>query len=91
MQDHHFPAFPVNTIEEFVASPHFNARNFIVETTHPRAGRVRLPRGPYLFSATPWAIRRPAPLLGQHNEEVYCRRLGYSLQDLIRLRQAGAI
>jgi crotonobetainyl-CoA:carnitine CoA-transferase CaiB-like acyl-CoA transferase len=38
----------------------------------------------------PWVIRRPAPFLGQHNEEVY-GKLGYSKDDLVRLKGAGII
>ena len=40
---------------------------------HPEAGTFQYPGAPYRFSATPWAIRRPAPGLGQHNSEVYGR------------------
>ena len=44
-----------------------------------------------ILSKTPWHIERPAPLLGEHNEEVFCERLGYSRQDLVRMRAEGAI
>ena len=39
---------------------------------------------------TPWQIRTPAPLLGQHNEEVL-ESLGYGKEDLVMLRQHGVI
>jgi crotonobetainyl-CoA:carnitine CoA-transferase CaiB-like acyl-CoA transferase len=49
------------------------------------------PGHPYLFSKTPPFNHQGAPLPGQHNEEVYCRRLGYTKQDLVKLKEAGAI
>jgi crotonobetainyl-CoA:carnitine CoA-transferase CaiB-like acyl-CoA transferase len=43
------------------------------------------------MSATPWEVKRRAPLLGEHNEEVYCRALGYKREELVRMKQAGVI
>jgi len=42
------------------------------------------------MSETPWDLRRPAPTLGQHNEELLTG-LGYSREDVVRLRQQGVI
>jgi len=36
-------------------------------------------------------VARPTPLLGEHNEEVYCNRLGYPKEELARMRGAGII
>ncbi|MBE0481716.1 MAG: CoA transferase, partial [Dehalococcoidia bacterium] len=58
---------------------------------HPSAGALKYPGAPYKLSRTPWKLRQGAPLLGQHNEEIYCKRLGYSREELVRLRKAGAI
>ena len=38
-----------------------------------------------------YAARSPAPLLGQHNERIYCDRLGYSREDLVRLAELRVI
>lgn len=91
LQSFHFPAFPVNTIEEFVESSHFKAREFISESTYPDVEQLRLPRLPFIFSATPIEVRRPAPLLGQHNTEVFCERLGRSQSDLVLLRRTDVV
>jgi crotonobetainyl-CoA:carnitine CoA-transferase CaiB-like acyl-CoA transferase len=64
------PFQPVQTIDEVVAAEHLEAREFWVDAEHPVAGRFRTLGGPYKLSAAPWSIERPAPLLGEHNEEV---------------------
>jgi len=46
---------------------------------------------PSKYGATPWAIRRPAPSLGQHSEEVFCTELGVSGENLKALRSAGVV
>jgi len=85
------PFAPVRNMEEVVHEPHFRARGFWVAVEHPEAGTVEHPGAPYKFSTMPWAIRRPAPLLGQHNEEIYCGRLGYSKEQLAELYRTGVI
>lgn len=85
------PCFPVNRIEEVVSSPQYNARGFFVEQDHPVAGKIKQPGPAIRFSATPWQLRRPAPLLGQHNQEVLCDLLGYSREDVILLKRSGVI
>ena len=82
---------PANTIAEAFDSAHMATRGFPVNIEHPAAGRLRYPGGPYLLSLTPWQVERPAPLLGQHNEEVFCGRLGFPREELARLRESGAI
>ena len=69
-RDNRLPFQPVQTMEEVVNSEHLHQREFWVTVIHPEAGRYVVPGAPYKLSETPWANRRPAPLLGQHNEEV---------------------
>jgi crotonobetainyl-CoA:carnitine CoA-transferase CaiB-like acyl-CoA transferase len=82
------PAFPVNTIDGVFASAQLAARAFFQEIVHPVAGGALYPTAPYRFSADGWELRRPAPLLGQHNDEILGQWLGCSREDLVRLRQA---
>lgn len=77
--------------EDVARAPQMRARGFIVEMEHKEAGALRYPSAGYRLSATPWAVLRPAPLLGEHNVDVFCGRFGVSRPDLVRLRQAGAI
>ena len=85
------PLGPVRSIAEVIAWPQARQRGFIAEIEHPEAGRLEYPTAAYRFSKTPWRAERPAPLLGQHNEEVFCGWLGHSRCDLARLFAAGVI
>ena len=87
----HIPLAALNSAEDVVKDEQFVDRGFFVDVTHPEAGTVKVPSAGYKFSRTPWRVRRPAPLLGEHNEEVYCRRLGYTKEDLVRMRGCGII
>lgn len=80
----------LNTMADVFADPHLAARGFFVEVDHPRAGCLRYPGPQFKMAETPWRAGR-APLLGEHNREVYCQRLGYSAEDLVLMRQQGVI
>jgi crotonobetainyl-CoA:carnitine CoA-transferase CaiB-like acyl-CoA transferase len=84
------PIGAVRNVAEVQEWEQARQRGFFQEIDHPEAGKREYPTVPYQFSETPAEVR-PAPLLGQHNEEVYCQRLGYSPQDLTRLAAAGVI
>jgi len=84
-------ASPVNTAEEVVMSPQLEHRGFFAEIDHPKAGKLKYPTASYKFSRTPWRAERAAPLLGQHNEFIYCGRLGYDKEDLVRMKASGII
>ena len=90
-RENRVPFCPVLTIDEVIHHPQFQERGFLAPVEHPVAGPVTCPGAPYQFSRTPWRIGRPAPLLGQHNEEVYCGQLGYTREDLVAMRRAGVI
>ena len=53
-------------------------------------GKATYPGRPFIMNETPWRVRRPAPLLGQHNREVY-EGLGFASQDLVKLRERGIV
>lgn len=85
------PITPVNTPIDLVKSEQLSARNFFVNIAHSESGETTLPGAPFKLSETPWMIRYPAPLLGEHNEELFLNRLGYSKYDLVKLYEAGVI
>ncbi len=69
--------------------PHLNARGYFCETPHPEIG-VRKHAGiPWLMSRTPCAINRPAPLLGEHTEEILTQLLGMTAQEIAQLKEQG--
>ncbi len=86
-----------------VASPadiaedeHLNAREWWLEFDQPTTlgaddARLRMPGPPYRLTATPTAIRRPAPRIGEHNQEVWVDELGIPPEDVIAFAGEGAI
>ncbi len=80
----------INTMEDVLNDRHYNERGAFAEIDHPVVGKLTYPGRPFTMTETNWEIKRPAPLLGQHNEEVY-GKLGYTREDLVRLREAGVI
>jgi crotonobetainyl-CoA:carnitine CoA-transferase CaiB-like acyl-CoA transferase len=80
------PIAPILSIADFYNSPHTKAREYFVEVDHPMAGKADYPGPPYKWTETPATMRRPAPCIGEHNEEVYCQELGLSRDDLAALR-----
>lgn len=85
---------PVFTIQDILEREHFVSRGAFTTLDHPVAGRLTEPGRPFRMVQTPSLLEkqqgsppcRPAPLLGRHNEEVYCGMLGYSRADLEALR-----
>ena len=68
--ENRIPCAPVLTIDEVLASPHLQARNWFRKVDHPQAGRHRYPGPPVRLHGSPLKITRPAPLLGQHTAEI---------------------
>ncbi len=85
------PLTPMSSAEDVVKSEQMNARKFFEDVEHPVAGRLKMPARPYHFSKTPPVLERAAPRLGEHNEMVYCERLGYDAEELTELEEAGVI
>jgi len=80
------------TPEDLFRDVQLNSRDYFVEVAHPELeDTLTYPGNPYRLSETPWKIHRRAPLIGEHNEEIYHRDLGYSREELRRLKQAGVI
>jgi crotonobetainyl-CoA:carnitine CoA-transferase CaiB-like acyl-CoA transferase len=69
-QRRHLAAAPLNTIGQFVQCEQIRSRQWLQEIEHPVIGRYTAPGFPMRLSATPMQVRRPAPLLDQHRQEI---------------------
>ena len=84
--------YPVSTVADVEADPQLAARDFWQEVEVPAAGRsVAFPGGFALFDGERPRIHRPAPRLGEHNDEVYVRELAIEARDMEATRMAEAV
>lgn len=84
------PAGPVLDIAQMHADPQALAREMIVETVHPVAGKVKAIGLPIKFSETPGGVYRPAPVFGEHTREVL-REQKYSEKEIDHMLEQGAV
>ena len=84
------PVGPVNKIGDMLADPQVAHREMVVEVEHAKVGRMKALGFPIKFSNTKGEVKRAAPLLGQHTDEVL-HGLGYDAAAIARLREEGAV
>ena len=89
-EDHGVPCGPINSYADVFDDEQIAAREMVVETDHPTLGRLRTLGSPLKMSRTPPQPGRPAPLLGQHTDDVL-REAGYAPADVEALRTAGVV
>ena len=85
------PCGPVNDISAVIDDPHVRARKAIEDVDFPGVGSVPLSGVVIKLSQTPGKIEKRAPLVGEHNEEIYCQLLNLSLEELQQLKQEGVV
>jgi crotonobetainyl-CoA:carnitine CoA-transferase CaiB-like acyl-CoA transferase len=89
---HAIMLMPVNNFRDVVESPQMAYRGFFKEVEHPELGEaIAYPAFPVVMNGTRPGIQRRAPLIGEHNEEVYEKELGISREQLVILKDRGAI
>jgi crotonobetainyl-CoA:carnitine CoA-transferase CaiB-like acyl-CoA transferase len=81
----------IQSPEEVMADPQFEARNYFVDIDHPVLGTLKYPGAPFEMSGTPWDARNPAPTLGQHNVKIFGQRLGHTPEQLVQFRATQII
>jgi crotonobetainyl-CoA:carnitine CoA-transferase CaiB-like acyl-CoA transferase len=81
----------VNAVDDLPADAQVRANDYVVEFDHPAHGPTPMLGIPVRLSATPGAVRAPAPELGQHTEEVLLEVLGLEWEQIGRLREQGVI
>ena len=77
-------------MSEVVTNPQVLARNMIAEMEHPNVPELKTPNSPLKLTDSPASIRRPPPLLGQHNDEVLVEQ-GFTPEQIADLRERGVI
>jgi len=83
---------PMSTAKDLWENPQLKAREFWVELEHPELGVTIAYPGPFLQSSeAPPTVRRRAPLIGEHNREIFQGELGLTTQTLTMLKEAGVI
>ena len=83
------PVFSPSEVTDFVQ---LNQREFWQDVEHPELDTsIKYPGFPYKFSETPCKVRRRAPLIGEHNTEIYHNEMGLSKEAIITLKGANVI
>src|SRR5690348_2527347 len=90
-QEARVPFAPVNTMQQMYQSEHLQERKYFVQFDQPGMGKLTLPGAPSQYGKTKWSLRRPAPHLGQHGEEVFCGEFGVPRERLSALKRSGVV
>jgi benzylsuccinate CoA-transferase BbsF subunit len=89
LQNHRVHAAVVNTMRDLFSDPQIRFREIWQELEHPEIGRHNYRMVSYQLSETPGSIRRPAPCLGEHNDEVFPEWLALSEEEYREYREQG--
>jgi len=90
--EHGIFLLPGYTTADMLADRQLQARQYWVNVPHPELGDfITYPGAPCVLSLTPWAVSRRAPLIGEHNEEIYCQEMGFSKEELCVLKEANIV
>jgi crotonobetainyl-CoA:carnitine CoA-transferase CaiB-like acyl-CoA transferase len=84
------PCAKILSRRELLQDPQLAANELLEVSEHPHAGRVRQPRPAARFERTPAQIRRPAPLLGEHTDEIL-REIGLAPAEIAELRSSRVV
>ena len=86
------PCGPINNIEKVLSDSQILSRNMIVEVDDKTAGKIKIAGNPIKMSSiAERPVRRPAPEIGEHNFEIYSGLLGFSAEEIDRLKANGVI
>lgn len=85
------PCSNVPTFDQVAKDPQILHREMIVEVEQPLSGKVKLGGSVFKMSKTPGDRKQRIPLVGEHNEDIYSELLGYSEEELEKLKDEGTI
>jgi crotonobetainyl-CoA:carnitine CoA-transferase CaiB-like acyl-CoA transferase len=81
----------VNSIADLPTDPQMISNEYVVDYAHPRWGKTKIVGVPFRLSKTPGNPKAPAPEFGEHTEMILTELLGYSWDDVARLKEAEVI
>lgn len=91
MEKAEVPCAPVNSPEQLLTDPQVKVREMIVYVDYPGLGKLPLQGIPIKLSRTQGRIKNRAPQLGEHNEEIYSKLLGFTSEKISQLKEEGVI
>lgn len=91
LEERKIPCGIAYSVDQVNDDANLRTRGMFQTVAHAQFGDIDVPGIPFHFSRTPGAIRRPAPELGEHNERLLEEWLGYSAEEIVRLKAAGVI
>jgi crotonobetainyl-CoA:carnitine CoA-transferase CaiB-like acyl-CoA transferase len=81
----------VNSVADLPDDPQMTANDYLVDYDHPRWGKTQILGVPVRPGATPGDPKGAAPELGEHTEAILAELLGYSSDDIARLKDAEVV
>ena len=91
-QERGYPWGAVRAPDELLTDQHLEDREFWTEVEHPELDRTFVyPGSGAMFNGSPWRISRRAPLVGEHNDEIFGGVLGLTRDEIVRLSDGGVI
>jgi CoA:oxalate CoA-transferase len=91
LESKRIPCAPVNSLSQALSDEQVLHRNMVVDLEHPDGSKTKGPGNPIKLSRTNDEMFTPAPMLGQHTEEVLKELLGYSSETIAQLKEQGYI
>jgi CoA:oxalate CoA-transferase len=85
LEAHKLPYSQINSVDKVVQDPNIRYRGMVVEVDQPGIGPIEIVGSPFHLSETPGAVDAPAPLLGQHTEQILRELLAYPEQRIQQL------
>ena len=90
-EKHGIPYSPINNLQQICEDPHIAHRKMLVEIDQPLVGKMQICASPLKLSETPGEVYAPAPMLGQHSEEILREVLGFPPEKIAQLKAEGVI
>ena len=90
-KENSLPCSPINTVESVIRDPNTRHRGMVAEIDQPGAGKVTVSGSPFHLSETPGRVYAPAPLLGEHSEEILLKILDYPAEKVRTLVEGEVI